>query len=191
MISAEEMLVEHLPYRMQQLDGLSWATRLISDNPSITESGVIFDGRWAVRWSTYRVLTNALAEAGLLYCRVLMSFLGLTLDSKTSLLREIEKPGAGDEFSIVKFHLPPVTLSQLALAPTGVPADVLAACQRTIFAANKGVAHFTDQTTSRSFIGDAHTCAETVLWLVEEFVYRKLGRPVPTYRVWSGGPTTG
>lgn len=190
MISADEMLSEHLPYRMQQVDGLCWATTLISAEPAIVESGVVFDGQWAVRWPTYRVLTNALAEAGLLYCRVLMSFLGLTLDGKTLQLREIEKPGSGDEFSIVKLSLPPVTLLQLVRTPTGTPAGVLAACQRTLLAANKGVAHFTDQTTSRSFVGDAHACGETVLWLVEEFVYRQLGRPIPTYRVWSGGPTT-
>ncbi len=190
MISADEMLSDHLPYRMQQVDGMCWATRLISAAPVIVESGVIFDGQWAVRWPTYRVLTNALAEAGLIYCRVLMNFLGLTLDSKSLQLREIEKPGSGDEFSIVKLSIPPLTLSDLALAPTGAPTEVLAACERTIFAANKGVAHFTDQTTSRSFVGDAHVCGETVLWLVEEFVYRKLGRLIPTYRVWSGGLTT-
>jgi hypothetical protein len=190
MISTEDMLVEHLPYRMQQVDGLCWATRLIAANPSVAEAGVVFDGRWAVRWSHYRVLTNALAEAGLLYCRVLMGFLGIAIDRKTMNLRQIEKPGVGDEFSIVKLSLPLVSIDQLASAPTGEHTAVLEACQRTLIAANKGVAHFTDQTASCSFIADAHLCGETVLWLIEHQVYRPLKRPAPGYKVWTNSPAT-
>jgi hypothetical protein len=191
MLSRDAMLDEHLPYRMQQVDGLCWATRLILNGPSNGEIGVVFDGRWVVRSHPYRILTNPLVEAGLLHCRVLMNFLGLRLDKKTLRLAPFEKPSEKDDFSIVKLDLPAVTLAQIGQAPQEDPAHVLAACERTILSVNKGVAHFTDAATARSFANDANTCGETVLWLTEEFVYRKLGKPLPPYRVWSTAGTVG
>jgi hypothetical protein len=130
-------------------------------------------------------LTNTLVETGLLYCRVLLNFLGIYLNRKTQQLAQIKKPGTGDDFSLTKLGLHSITVNDLRSAPTGRPEEIEASCQRTLLSTNKGVAHFTDSDTPGSQVQDALCCANTVIWLVEEFVYKKLDIPIPSFKIWT------
>ena len=184
-VSTKEMLEEHLPYRLTLLDGLCWACEIIlpGEDPRIVQ--VTLDGKPKLVLRSVRVLTNSLVEAGLLYCRVLLNFLGIRFDGDTNQLAEIKNPGSGDNFSIRRLGLPCVRLQDLRSAPTGSPQEVEESCRLTLLAMNKGVAHFTDSITTSSQVEDALRCARTVMWLTEEYVYRRPGRPVPSFKSWT------
>ncbi|MCF8070610.1 MAG: hypothetical protein K9L30_18675 [Desulfobacterales bacterium] len=181
----KEILERHLPYRMVHLDGLCWACDLLlSGNTSVPVS-IIIDGVTNNTGSSVYFLTNPLVESGLLYCRVFLGFLGISLNRKTQQLAQIEKPGTGDDFSLTKLGLPSLTVNDLRSAPTGRPEEIEASCQRTLLSTNKGVAHFTDSDTPGSQAQDALCCANTVIWLIEEYVYKKLDIPIPFFKFWT------
>ncbi len=179
------MLEEHLPYRLTHLDMLCWACEVILAGERPSDVRITFDGLTKLKQTSVSFLTNALVEAGLLYCRVLLNFLGIYLDRGTQQLAKIKNPGVHDNFSIVKLGLPSVTLGNLRLAPTGSSREVEESCQLTLLATNKGVAHFTVSTTPRSQAEDALRCAKTVMWLTEEYVYKRIGRAIPFYKLWT------
>ncbi|MGD0961264.1 MAG: hypothetical protein ABSB19_15765 [Methylomonas sp.] len=183
-----DMLNEHIPYRLTQLDGLCWASeellkKQLSDKWDITKTS---DASTKIELTDVRQLTNPLMETGLIHCRQLLNFLGFNLAKNTGQLEEIKRPGKNDDFSIVKLKLDQLTLAQLRSSPTGLPNDIENACQRSLFAINKGVAHFTDSNSGRSVVNDALLCANTIIWLIEEYVYRKLSHSVPPYTSWTG-----
>lgn len=180
-----EMLEEHLPYRLTHLDGLCWACEVLLSSERPSDVSITFDGFTKLKQTSVSFLTNSLAETGLLYCRVIFSFLGICLDKKTQQLAQIKKPGSDDNFSIVKLELPILTLDDLRLAPTGSPGEVEESCRLTLLATNKGVAHFTDSKNERAQIEDALRCARTIIWLTEEYVYKRIGLAIPPYKFWT------
>jgi hypothetical protein len=180
-----EMLEEHLPYRLTHLDGLCWACEVLISGENPSDVSITFDGVTKLKQTSVLFLTNSLVEAGLLYCRVLFNFLGIRLEGRLQQLTLITNPGSGDDFSIVKLGLPILTLDDLRLAPTGIPGEVEESCRLTLLAINKGVAHFTDSSTPRSQAQDALCCAKTVMWLTEEYVYKRMGLAAPFYKLWT------
>lgn len=180
-----EMLEEHLPYRLTHLDGLCWACEVILSSERPSDVSITFDGLTKLKQTSVLFLTNSLVESGLLYCRVLFSFLGICFDRKTQQLAQIKNPGSDDNFSIVKLGLPILTLDDLRLAPTGSSGEVEESCRLTLLATNKGVAHFTDSKTTPSQSEDALRCARTVIWLTEEYVYKRIGLAIPFYKFWT------
>lgn len=94
-----------------------------------------------------------------------------------------ERPASN--YPAAKIVLSTLSPEALATVPTGNPHQILEACRKTLLAANKGVAHFTDQDRGRSQAKDARLCALTILWHIEEHVYGRKGIAVPHYRVWT------
>lgn len=180
------MLNIHIPYRLTHIDGLCWACDVLNSGNQSTTLSLVFDRDVKNKQLSILDLTNPLAEIGLLYCRVLLNFLGLRFDKRDNAIVEILNPGSEDNFSIVKLDLPALTPADLELAPTGESKDIIKSCIRTLLSINKGVAHFTDSNSSRSYTQDAQLCGKTVIWLVEEYVYKKLDYPIPPFKVWTG-----
>lgn len=182
--SIDEMLQEHIPYRLTHLDGLVWASEKLLATYRPTAISIQFDGQVALTPKSLYQITNPLFEIGILYCRVLLEFLGIQLDRKNKKLmaRSGRHP---DDFGIEQLSLPYVTVHQLLgtpCAPSGNPEGAVIA---TLVSADKGVAHFTSGTSGRAYAANSLLCAKAVAWCVEEYVYRKLNTGIPEYRRWT------
>lgn len=182
--SIDEMLREHIPYRLTHLDGLVWASEKLLDSHPPTAISVQFDGQVVVIAKSLYQITNPLFEIGILYCRVLLEFLGIQLDRGKKVLasRTGRRP---DDFGIEQLSLPCVTVPELLGAPSPRPWDTERAVIATLVSADKGIAHFTSDTSSRACAANSLPCARAIAWCVEEYVYRKLNVPIPTYKRWT------
>ena len=174
----EEMLKEHLPYRLGHLDGLRWASQVVMRRIVNSKICLSLNGVNPICFSKARPLTNPLFETGILYCRVLLNFLGIKHDNG-----KLIPITQHNDLTIEKFGLQFITIDELISAPTGSPEKIKQGCINTLFSASKAVAHFKNK-EARLKSEDSFLCATTTMWLTEEYVYKKLGRPVPSYRIW-------
>ncbi|MBC8492795.1 MAG: hypothetical protein H8D43_03335 [Chloroflexi bacterium] len=173
----------HLPYRLQAVDGLRWVSELllVGNYPASVE--VFFDGRRVISSTSFRFLTNPMLEAGVIFCRVLLEFLGVSLDNTTKDRLKQRTSGWRDAVKIEDFRLLPITVEQVRQAPTGSPDQVEEACAYTILTAHKAIAHLTPGPEPKSDVAKLHLCSLTVPWLVCEYVYRALELPEPRYKL--------
>ena len=77
-----ELLPKLIPYRMQAVDTLNYALRLRSswsDAPSMT---IHVDGKQCGMEGNLNAFTNPAIEAGLVHCRALLEFLGLSSEGR-------------------------------------------------------------------------------------------------------------
>lgn len=182
--SNDEMLREHIPYRLTHLDGLVWASEKLLARYRPSTISIQFDGQVALTLKSVYQITNPLFEIGILYCRVLLDFVGIQLDKKNTKLvaRTRRRP---DDFGIEQLSLPCVTVQELIAAPCVPPGNVEGAVIATLVSADKGVAHFTSGTSGRAYAANSLLCAKAVAWCVEEYVYRKLNGTIPDYKRWT------
>jgi hypothetical protein len=178
----KDWLEVHLPYRLQAVDGLRWVCELLLAGDYPTSVEVFFDGRKVITSSSFRFLTNPMLEVGVVFCRVLLEFLGVSLDRSKKHLKQRGSPQP-DDVKMEDFGLLPITVEQVRQAPTGPPDQVEEACAYTIFTAHKAVAHLTPGPVPRSDVVKLHLCSLTVRWLVYEYVYKVLDLPEPRYRL--------
>ena len=181
--SIDEMLREHIPYRLTHLDGLIWASERLMSTYRPDAISIRFDGQVVLTPKSLYQITNPLFEIGILYCRVLLEFLGIRLDSKNKLANRAD--GRPDDFGIEQLSLPHVTIAELLGAPCARSGDIEAAAIATLISADKGVAHFTSSTSGRAHAANSLLCAKAVAWCIEEYVYRKLSMPIPEYKRWT------
>jgi len=182
--SIDEMLREHIPYRLTHLDGLVWASEKLLASYRPTVISIQFDGQVALVPTSLYQITNPLFEIGILYCRVLLDFLGIQLDRKNKMLAG-RTGRRSDDFGIEQLSLPYVTVPQLLGAPCARSGDVEAATIATLVSADKGIAHFTSGKSGRAYVEDSLLCAKAVAWCVEEYVYRKQNIPISDYKRWT------
>lgn len=183
-------ILDHLRYGLAHLDGFCWLCDfLISHAPSHDPTSIVVEGHPVISLKSFAPLQNALAEAGFIYCRKLLDFLGLTLPRRRSVLTE--RPRHGDDtVGIEDLGLPRVQLEELKNTPFGTRSEIVAACEHTLRCANKGVAHFTENRGESSDASKALLCGKVVCWLVENKVYSVLNLPRPSFRVWTGPAAT-
>lgn len=179
------MLQEHIPYRLTHLNGLVWASENLLGGYRPQSVIIQFDGRDVVSCSSFYLITNPLFEVGILYCRVLLEFLGIQHVKTGTKLVAIIKRRYPDDFGIEHFGLSLVTIPQLLSAPFGDPENIKRAIIATLVSADKGVAHFTTGDTSRAYAANSLLCAKVVIWSVEKYVYQALKKSTPRYRRWT------
>jgi hypothetical protein len=68
-----EQIVGPIEYVMTHLDGTIWAAHFL-DRPPADPATVLSFGQVVVRQPSYRPLTNALVEAGIMGCRRSLNF---------------------------------------------------------------------------------------------------------------------
>src|SRR6476620_4349702 len=76
-MNLDRLLNEIIPYRMQAVDTLILATRLAARWPHPPPLEIHIDGKLQVEGNLY-TFTNPAIEIGLVHCRALLEFLGLT-----------------------------------------------------------------------------------------------------------------
>ena len=186
-MKTRESVLEHLQYALTHVDGLYWlCDRLLVGIPR-GEVTITIGGRSVIVRPSFAFLQNPLAEAGLIYCRKLLDFLGLKVKHSGADLYERKSPYTDDTIGIEDLKLQRVGLCVLDSTPFGDAEKIRSACVHTIRAANKGVAHFTEDRGERAEAQQLLLCAEVVRWLIEKHVYEKLNLQIPAYRIWTVG----
>ncbi len=179
------MLDDHIPYRLNEIDGLRWVCELLlaaNLQPQVVE--VTFDSKPVIRSPNYRFLTNPMLEMGAVYCRVLLEFLGIGLTHDRLASGRNRKT---DDVGIEHFGLEQVALADLRRAPFGDGQQIEQACVTTIHIAHKAVAHLTTGRQPDSDLQRLYLSSKLVPWLVSKHLYDALGLPEPRYRI--GGAT--
>jgi len=186
-MKTNEGILDHVRYGLAHVDGLCWlCERLIAGVPS-GELSIRVGDQVLLRRPTFGALQNALAESGLIYCRKLLDFLGLKGQRNGGALAERTGPYSDDTVGIEDLRLPRVHLTALDNSPLGSGPSIRAACEHTLRAANKGVAHFTEDRGERGDAEQILLAGRVVTWLAEEHVYKPLAIAAPVYKVWTAG----
>ena len=138
----EEFLVEHIPYRLRAIDLFRFAcgVRLFTLSPKTVE--ICFDGKPVLIASNAGLITNPFLEVGLMFCRGMLEFLGITLDQQRHRLVPRRRRRKNDVV-LEDFDLRRVPVAAACRAPLGAPRDVRRALVSTIRTSHKGVAHLT------------------------------------------------
>ena len=185
----EKFLTVHLPYRMTHLDGLIWACQAISRYGLEADLAITVGAHETIKGPLW-IITNPLQEAGLIQCRVVANFLGIKLEHEKA---NFGVDQGGDKHYICKIKMyndkdePLAAVSEDDLKNKyGAKINELLDCIKdTLRWASEGSAHLM---ASKNLMDCDITvkCAESLLWLVEEKVYKPLGRDVPNYKKWTG-----
>jgi hypothetical protein len=186
-MKTNDAILDHVKYGLAHVDGLCWlCERLIAGVPP-GDLTIRVGDQVLLRRPTFGALQNALAESGLIYCRKLLDFLGLKSQRNGGTLIERTESYSDDTVGIEDLHLPRVSLAALDSSPFGSGQSVRAACEHTLRAANKGVAHFTEDRGERADAEQILRCGQVVGWLAEKHVYKALDVATPVYKVWTAG----
>ena len=181
----KEVLEEHIPYRLTSIDGLRFACEILLKQAHPATVKLYLDDNCLLASTSYRFLTNALLEVGAIYCRVLLEFVGIGLEMRTKKLKGKSRAQRrkGDIW-IEDFGLKKASVADVRSAGTGKPDEVEEACVEAILTAHRAVAHLTYGLPGRPELGRLRMGACTVLWLVEEYLYKRLDLEIPPYRQW-------
>ena len=178
---------ETIPYRMRAVDALNLATRYRAkwpDHPPPLE--IYIDGKLQVEGNLY-TFTNPAIEVGLVYCRALLEFLGLTAESDR--IVNITKKRRPDDIGVEHFsnasgHLskvdPDAALSRYPGGKVEAENALLAVFRIT----NKGIAHITENIKDNpDDFRLIQIAGLGVPSLVTSYLYMPLGLPAPNYKL--------
>ncbi len=189
----EEFLNVHLPYRMAHLDGLIWLAGGIP-----LENGVLRTPLAPIPEDQVMLLVNPMIDAGLLTCRVIADFLGIRLKKHNNVTSKGDisetkldfdcPPKEDTDHHITKapLNLQAVAKNEFDVENDKLSEDLELAFKETLFSAMKASAHLTKTDSSVSGRKNPALCANALLTLVENKVYKALSWPVPCYKHWTG-----
>ena len=186
-MNLDRLLNEIIPYRMQAVDTLILATRLATRWAHPPPLEIHVDGKLQIEGNLY-AFTNPAIEVGLVHCRALLEFLGLTAN-KSGRIVNIDRRRYSDDIGIEHFsnasgHLsmvnPETALSRYDGGKEEAEKALLAVFQIT----NKGIAHVTEDIKDNPDHGRLIEIASLgVPSLVVSYLYTPLGLPAPDYKL--------
>lgn len=182
----DRVLHEIIPYRMLAVSTLSLATslRAASDKPQAME--IYVDGKLRIEGNLF-AFTNPAIEAGLVHCRALLEFLGLTANQAGRIVN-VKKRRPTDigieKFSIARGPLsmisPDTALGRYDGSKEEAEKALLAVFQLT----NKGIAHVTeDMKDNPDDSRLIEIASRGVPSLLVSYLYTPLGLPAPNYKL--------
>ena len=185
-MNLDRLLDEIIPYRMQAVDTLILATRLATRWAHPPPLEIHVNGKLQIEGNLH-AFTNPAIEAGLVHCRALLEFLGLTAN-KSGRIANIKGRRSSDigieHFSNASGHLsmvdPETALSRYPGGNEEAEKALLAVFQIT----NKGIAHVTEDIKDNPDHGRLIEIASLgVPSLVVSYLYTPLGLPAPDYKL--------
>jgi hypothetical protein len=179
-------LHEIIPYRMLAVSTLNFATRLqmAADDPQTME--IYVDGKLRIEGNLF-AFTNPAIEAGLVHCRALLEFLGLTSNRIGHIVNVNGRRPTDigiESFSNASGHLsivrPDAALGRYDGGKEEAEKALLAVFQIT----SKGVAHITEDIKDNPDYGRLIEIASRgVPSLLVSYLYTPLGLPAPNYKL--------
>jgi len=147
----------------------------ITPHPDYGEELAI--GEFLILDESNRYFINPIIESGLIYCRVLLEFLGVSRDGKSGSLKQTSKPKKSGDICITDFGLPVVTPSEAVSGfAYASPREIELALQHVIETANKIVAHLTSGPRLPGTFPSLRLACRTVIDLVIRHLYVPLGQ---------------
>lgn len=198
----DEYLNEHIPYRLTIIDALCMA-QLQAITPHLnstrrlgycsTEFSIqLASGR---RCAPVQGIHNLAIEAGLISCRMLLNFLGISRDNSSGAIKEY--PGRSTDFKFENVIIAgyqnayQLDYADINRAEEFIPSHVgrpisIRAVLSTLFEnADKAAGHLVEYPKPIPGLEWYHGAVIASL-LVEDLVYHQYDRPKPSYSLWTG-----
>jgi hypothetical protein len=185
-MNLDRLLDEIIPYRMQAVATLNLATRLgmkWADHPPPLEIRV--NGKLQIEGNLH-AFTNPAIEVGLVHCRALLEFLGLTANSGRIVNINRRRPSdiGIEHFSNASGHLSMVSPDTALSRYDGGNEDAETALLAVFQITNKGIAHVTEDIKDNPDHGRLIEIASRgIPSLVVSYLYTPLGLPAPDYKL--------
>ena len=185
----KEYAKEHIPYRIHFVEMGIFASLLIGRGEAAT-AGPLSVAGWTFQHTGKAIFLNMAVESAIVYCRVLLNFLGIYKSQKRrALVSRAPQPHFRDsELWIERFpNGKLLTTTELCRLPGSRmhPRTIRAHAVETLHAANRGVAHLTlptgrDCKVSKLLVGPLlTTCTVTRHHIREHFYHRTLNTSHP------------
>ena len=177
-IERQQYLIGNIPYRLQSLQTCRTLCHMKMSQPTFGLE--LRMGEMLVLDDANALLTNPIVESGLIYCRVLLEFLGIGLVRTTGMLKQTQTQknmmNIGD-ICITDFNLPKITVGQATTGFAYASADRIdTALRQVILNANKSVAHLTSGPTLPATLPDLRLSCHVVVDLIISHLYIPLGQ---------------
>lgn len=181
MMTLDEVLNQWIPYRLQAIETLQFAWKLMNESEEPRQVDIIVDGQVRLRGNV-AAIANPMIEVGMIHARALLEFLGLCAeDGKLSQVHR-RRPDdiAVEQFSTRATPLSIVTPSDALSAYPGPKEEAEKALVAIFEWANKGLAHLTTGALSHKYT-DQHLdiACRGIPVLLHNHLYAKLGMTVP------------
>ncbi|TAL71661.1 MAG: hypothetical protein EPN56_08745 [Rhodanobacter sp.] len=188
-----DFILGHLvPYRLTAVSTMAVALTYAADWDAPRRMEIYFDGKLSVEGSSNAFVSMAV-ESGLMHCRALLEFLGLS--AKNGKLTNVQSRRPDDvgieSFSNSAGPLKRVTPAVAISHYSGPASEAEKALLSVFHVSNKGFAHFTAGFNPSSVGHDALEIASRgVPSLVISHLYTPLGLPAPDFQI-KGRPRGG
>ncbi len=171
----EQYLMGHIPYRLQSLRFCYHVCDMnMTPHPDYGKELAV--GEFLILDDSNRYFINPIVESGLIYCRVLLEFLGISRDGKTGSLKKTNKHKQFGDICITDFGLETITPSDATAGfDYASPSDIDAALRHVIETANKTVAHLTSGPKLPGTFPSLRLASRVVIDLVIRHFYVPLG----------------
>lgn len=185
-MTLDRLLTEVLPHRMRAVDTLNlalWLDSNFSDPPRLE---IFVDGKLRIEGNLY-AFTNPAIEAGLVHCRALLEFLGLSASRSGHIVNVAQRRSTDigvEHFANSNGNLRMVD-PDAVLSRYGGGRDEAEKALLTVFRmTNKGMAHVTEDLKNHPEDGRLMEVASRgVPSLVVSYLYTPLGLPAPDYKL--------
>lgn len=179
--------LEHfIPHSLGAIEALNVALRLQTNLGEAQPMKILINDQLTIEGNS-NAFTNAAIEAGVIHCRALLEFLGLT--SASGRLQNITRKRQPDDIGIEHFEnasgfLTHVSPAQVLSRYPGSAAEAEQALLSVFRIANKGLAHLTS-----SFVASPEEtrlleiASRGIPALVVSYLYTPLDRPAPASQV--------
>ena len=188
MIDQTYVLERLIPYRLHAVSTFNFAVRLRSSWVGPKPMKIYFDGKLAIDGNS-NAFTNPVIETGVVHCRALLEFLGLSLSTRgdpkiVNRLRKRTDDVGIEDFSNASGPLPMVTPDQAVSRYSGGKDEAERALITVFHTANKGLAHVTTgfiESLEQATL--LEIASRGVPSLVISHLYTPLGLPAPEYEL--------
>ncbi len=176
-----------IPYRLHAIATFNLVLRLRSNWDSARPMQLLIDEKLVIEGNS-NAFTNPVIETGLIHCRALLEFLGLSM-SKAGKLQSLQRSRSKDDVGIEQFSnadgpLPLVSPAQAISRYPGDAAEAEQALVSVFYAANKGLAHLTSSfIESEEQANLLEIASRGVPALVVSHLYTPLGLQAPEYQL--------
>jgi len=185
-MNLDRQLREIIPHRMYAVSMLNYAAQLSTRYEKVPSIDVFVDGKLLIKGNLF-ALTNPAIEAGLVHCRALLEFLGLTANKSGRIVNVSRRRPTDigiEHFSSASGSLPMVTPDAALARYGGGQEDAEKALVEVYRITNKGIAHVTEDLTDNPDHGRLIEIASSgVPSLLVSYLYTPLGLPAPEYKI--------
>jgi hypothetical protein len=175
----EILLKDRIPPRMAEVYLCGFMARLLIRSGGEPPATLTIADRVSCEFASLKELTDPILDTGIMMCRVLMDFLGISSRRQPEpdgSLEQLAKPKYPDDMTLLNFGMPFISLNQAIQGYPPYTSDrIEKALLRTLRTANRGIGHLTPILARTLDLEDLDIACQTVVGLVNRHLYEALG----------------